>query len=53
MPQHRLMVIVVAALSCSARADTIFVDNDAPLGGDGLSWKTAYQFLQDAHLSTR
>ncbi len=26
----------------------IFVDDDAPLGGDGVSWNTAYKYLQDA-----
>jgi hypothetical protein len=26
----------------------IFVDDDAPLGGDGASWDTAYKYLQDA-----
>ncbi len=26
----------------------IFVDDDAPLGGDGTSWDTAYRFPQDA-----
>jgi len=25
----------------------IYVDDDAPLGGDGMSWDTAYRFLQD------
>ena len=27
---------------------TIYVDDDAPPGGDGSSWETAYTFLQDA-----
>jgi len=26
----------------------LFVDDDAPAAGDGLSWSTAYRFLQDA-----
>ena len=26
----------------------IYVDDDAPPGGDGLSWPTAYKYLQDA-----
>ncbi len=26
----------------------LYVDDDAPLGGDGQSWDTAYKFLQDA-----
>ncbi|MCP4451474.1 MAG: hypothetical protein GY809_08435, partial [Planctomycetes bacterium] len=25
----------------------IYVDDDAPLGGDGKSWQTAYRYLQD------
>jgi len=25
-----------------------YVDDDAPLGGNGLSWETAYKYLQDA-----
>ncbi len=36
---------VVAA---NAGADTIYVDDDAPIGGDGTSWPTAYKYLQDA-----
>jgi Chlamydia polymorphic membrane protein (Chlamydia_PMP) repeat len=27
---------------------TIYVDDDAPVAGDGLAWSTAYRFLQDA-----
>ncbi len=27
--------------------DIRYVDDDAPVGGDGLSWSTAYQHLQD------
>ena len=26
----------------------LYVDDDAPPGGDGLSWETAFRFLQDA-----
>ena len=26
----------------------LFVDDDAPLSGDGTSWNTAYRFFQDA-----
>ena len=38
-----------AALSCGASAGSImYVDGHAPRGGDGLSWDTAYQHLQDA-----
>jgi predicted outer membrane repeat protein len=30
------------------RGTTLYVDDDAPPGGDGLSWGTAFRFLQDA-----
>ena len=30
------------------RADTIYVDDDAPSCGDGLSWDTPFKYLQDA-----
>ncbi|MEM1330548.1 MAG: GC-type dockerin domain-anchored protein [Planctomycetota bacterium] len=30
---------------CSAQI--VYVDDDAPLGGDGRSWATAYRYLQD------
>jgi hypothetical protein len=43
-----LAVASAAALSSAATADVLFVDDDAPLGGDGLTWDTAYRFLQDA-----
>ncbi len=26
----------------------VYVDDDAPAGGDGLSWETAFRYLQDA-----
>ncbi len=42
-----LAAVTVLAVS-TAQAGTIYVDDDAPLGGDGLSWSTAYRFLQDA-----
>ncbi|MEM1330551.1 MAG: GC-type dockerin domain-anchored protein [Planctomycetota bacterium] len=29
-------------------AQVLHVDDDAPLGGDGQSWQTAYRYLQDA-----
>lgn len=28
----------------------VYVDDDAPLGGDGVTWPTAYRYLQDALL---
>jgi predicted outer membrane repeat protein len=36
------------AQSPTPRARIIFVDDDAPPGGDGKSWKSALCFLQDA-----
>ncbi len=36
---------------CGAAGGIIYVDDDAPPGGDGSSWATAYRFLQDAMLS--
>ncbi len=45
---NKLICAVTLLAVSSAQADTIFVDDDAPLGGDGLSWATAYRFLQDA-----
>jgi hypothetical protein len=43
-----LVIGVCCALTVAARGGTILlVDDDAPPGGDGLSWDTAYRFLQD------
>ncbi len=42
-------VSVAAVVSTSAHAGTVlFVDDDAAPAGNGLSWATAYRFLQDA-----
>ncbi|MCH8821874.1 MAG: hypothetical protein IH984_00045 [Planctomycetes bacterium] len=42
------MLVLVFILASTAHAGSvIFVDDDAPPGGDGLSWDTAYRFLQD------
>jgi hypothetical protein len=40
--------MVVPLLAFTAQADTLCVDDDASFGGDGLSWDTAYCYLQDA-----
>ncbi len=41
--------IILFILMSTARAQQIVhVDDDAPLGGDGVSWSTAYAHLQDA-----
>ena len=50
---YRFCIPVILGLillgSANAHGGSIlFVDDDAPLGGDGLSWETAYRFLQDA-----
>ncbi len=39
---------LTATLTLSAVGAIIHVDDDAPLGGDGSSWMTAYTYLQDA-----
>ena len=43
---------VLCPLLCAAGTAeagiTLYVDDDAPPGGDGLSWSTAYCYLQDA-----
>jgi hypothetical protein len=45
----RLLIVALAAwLSCAARADVLYVDDDAPPGGDGLGWDTAYTWLRPA-----
>ena len=43
-----VMVVVYLSLNVAAVGKTIYVDDDAPLGGDGTSWETAYTYLQDA-----
>ena len=50
MFSRRFMIVaVVAVFSSAAQAGSIrYVDDDAMLGGDGLSWDTAYKFPQDA-----
>ena len=39
---------MMMVLACSAWGKVIYVDDDAPAPGDGLSWGTAYTYLQDA-----
>ncbi len=44
----KLLTAATILVVSTAQADTIFVDDDAQLGGDGLSWSTAFRYLQDA-----
>jgi hypothetical protein len=43
-----VLIVAVVGVFSSAHADTIYVDDDADPGGNGLSWDTAYRYLQDA-----
>ena len=44
---HRFLLVVLGlACACSAAADVAYVRNDAPDGGDGLSWATAKRNLR-------
>jgi len=51
-PTKRLCVLAAVCLfsmSGTVIAGTIiYIDDDAPPGGDGISWDTAFRFLQDA-----
>ena len=42
------LLLAAAVTSHAVGGNILFVDDDAPLGGDGLTWDTAYRFLQDA-----
>ena len=43
-----ISALLLAMVCGIARGKTIHVDDDAPLGGNGHSWGTAYKYLQDA-----
>ena len=43
-----IAAICLAAPSLAQGGGQIYVDDDAPLGGDGTSWATAHRYLQDA-----
>ena len=43
-----VVVLVLAVATQSYGRTVIHVDDDAPPGGDGQSWQTAYRSLQDA-----
>ena len=40
--------VIVVPVTIGSNGTTLYVDDDAPPGGDGLSWDTAYADLQDA-----
>jgi hypothetical protein len=42
-----MILLILSATVSTAGARTIYVDADASPGGDGQSWETAYQYLQD------
>lgn len=42
-----VLTSLLAPKSLSAQS-VLYVDDDAPAGGDGLTWTTAHQYLQDA-----
>ena len=42
-------VLCLVGVTGSVNGQTVIhVDDDAPVGGDGMSWATAYAHLQDA-----
>ena len=43
-----LVSAIGLGLSVAGAQTVVYVDDDAPLGGDGKSWETAYKYLQDA-----
>lgn len=46
--RHKILLIISTLLLASTCfGDIIYVDDGAPPGGDGLSWGTAYSYLQD------
>src|SRR5690606_27695904 len=49
MPRLPLALLAAALLAAAPRAQTVIhVDADAPPGGDGASWATAFHDLRDA-----
>ncbi len=50
IPAHTLLMLLAATLMTTSAAkaqSTWYVDDDAPLGGDGITWATAFKYLQD------
>ncbi len=46
--QSASLLLVALLMTSVASANVIFVDDDAPDGGDGSTWSGAIRFLQDA-----
>lgn len=44
----RIVLLALFLTSFSCIAETRYVDKNAPVGGDGLTWATAFRDLQDA-----
>ncbi len=43
-----LVSVLGLGLSVAGAQTVVYVDDDAPPGGDGAAWSTAYKYLQDA-----
>lgn len=43
-----LVLVSIVAASTASGQSVLYVDDDAPAGGDGLTWATAHKYLQDA-----
>ncbi|MHC5115282.1 MAG: hypothetical protein ACYTGP_12740, partial [Planctomycetota bacterium] len=41
-------LVAIGLCTATTVGSVLRVDDDAPPGGDGQSWATAYRFLQDA-----
>ncbi|MBU0755716.1 MAG: right-handed parallel beta-helix repeat-containing protein, partial [Planctomycetes bacterium] len=44
---HAFWILLVLFSANRLEGETLYVDDDAPLGGDGLSWNTAFKYLKD------
>lgn len=60
-PDHRIIctfarlasaALIFVAITQNARANLVYVDEDAPVGGNGTSWATAFKHLQDGLAAT-
>ncbi|MBN1511116.1 MAG: hypothetical protein JXB13_03810 [Phycisphaerae bacterium] len=43
-----VVLLLGTVLAATTKATTWYVDDDAPAGGNGQSWPTAFRYLQDA-----